>query len=276
MNRIVVFLVCGLILMAPAHAFAKAKKFKGCTWSAGGPVETMTVKNVKGQKQWSTPSGLKFTFGQKKSKIGAADVNGDGLCDAVYAKSKSVFYLINPGQNPLNPLANVQRQNLKRKFKALKDTNKDGIAEFCYISKSRQFCVNTLNEVISTKRIKKKKPKKPASGNGGCSTFRGANDGKSVGFRYKHSEISGAGIAALTYEYGTGVFLNSNFQVFETTRYWGVANGNRHHYYTSRGKPGAGSLGEMASKARQGGNGQAYFKVGSTCYGPFDPGREQD
>lgn len=111
-----------------------------------------------------------------------------------------------------------------------------------------------------------------------CRTIRGASDGQGFGFRYKHSEISGAGVVALTNEFsGKARFLADNCRLVETTFYSGVANGNRHHYYSSRNKAGIETLEGMAAKARRvGSSSRGYFQVGSLCYGPFNLGEEQD
>jgi len=111
-----------------------------------------------------------------------------------------------------------------------------------------------------------------------CARVKNAHDGWKSGFRYKHSDIGG-GVVALTNEYSSrAVFLEANeCRTVETTRYWGVANGGRHHYYTARGKAGAQSPQELAKKARRKGRtSRGFFMVGNTCYGPFNLGQEQD
>ena len=111
-----------------------------------------------------------------------------------------------------------------------------------------------------------------------CRVVKRANDGYQTGFRYKHSDIGG-GVVALTNEFNRKArFLEANnCRVIETTAYFGVANGGRHHYYTARGKSGAGSPAELARKAQKKGNTkQGYFQVGDICYGPFNLGNQLD
>ncbi len=111
-----------------------------------------------------------------------------------------------------------------------------------------------------------------------CRSVKPAKDGLGRGFRYKHSDLGG-GMVALTYEYNNiARFIEANnCRVVETTRYWGVANGGRHHYYSARGKSGAASPSEMLRKAKKvGKTKRGYFQVGKLCYGPYNLGKEQD